>query len=173
MNDAPALGGRDPEPLETAGESDPTGTGASLTDPTDTAADPDPAFETAPHPPAVGGALPEPGADDPTPRPPVDEKVMPLVDHLGELRRRVAISLLAVVLAAAVGFMLAPQIIKLLISPLPNQEVVFLTLSGGFLVWMRISLVFGLLVALPVVLYQLWAFVAPGLTPDERRATLP
>jgi sec-independent protein translocase protein TatC len=111
--------------------------------------------------------------DTSAPRPPGDEKVMPLVDHLGELRRRVAISLLAVVIGAAVGFVLAPHIIKLLLTPLPNQEVVFLTLSGGFLVFMRIALIFGVLVALPVILYQLWAFVAPGLTPAERRATLP
>ena len=107
------------------------------------------------------------------PSPPGDEKVMPLVDHLGELRKRVAISLLAVVIGASIGFILAPHIIKLLLTPLPEQEVVFLTLSGGFLVFMRIALVFGVLVALPVILYQLWAFVAPGLTPDERRATLP
>src|SRR5262245_62148712 len=107
------------------------------------------------------------------PRSPGEELVMPLVDHLGELRRRVAISLLAVVIGAAIGFILAPHIIKLLLTPLPNQEVVFLTLSGGFLVFMRIAVIFGVLVALPVILYQLWAFVAPGLTPEERRATLP
>jgi sec-independent protein translocase protein TatC len=98
---------------------------------------------------------------------------MPLVDHLGELRRRVAISLLAVVIGAVIGFILAPHIIKLLLTPLPEQEVVFLTLSGGFLVFMRIALIFGVLVALPVILYQLWAFVAPGLTIEERRASLP
>jgi sec-independent protein translocase protein TatC len=107
------------------------------------------------------------------PRPVEDEKVMPLVDHLGELRRRVAISLFTVVIGSAIGFLLAPQIIDLMVTPLPDQRLVFLTLSGGFLVFMRISLIFGLLVALPVILYQVWAFVAPGLTREERRATLP
>ena len=117
---------------------------------------------------------PDAPATDPSSAPsPGDEMVMPLVDHLGELRKRVAISLLAVVIGASIGFILAPHIIKLLLTPLPNQEVVFLTLSGGFLVFMRIALIFGVLVALPVILYQLWAFVAPGLTPEERRATLP
>ena len=93
-----------------------------------------------------------PDEPPPTPAatpPPGDDKVMSLVDHLGELRRRVAISILAVVLGAAVGFVLAPHIMKLLLTPLPGGQVVFLTLSGGFLVFMRISLVFGLLVALP------------------------
>ena len=88
--------------------------------PSDTPQDPTPATATAPSPPG-------------------DEKVMPLVDHLGELRKRVAISLLAVVIGASIGFILAPHIIKLLLTPLPEQEVVFLTLSGGFLVFMRIA----------------------------------
>ena len=90
---------------------------------------------------------------------------MPLVDHLSELRRRVAICIVAVLLGAALGFMLAPSIITLLVSPLPNGEVVFLTLSGGFMVHLRVAIIVGLLLALPVILYQAWAFVAPGLTP--------
>jgi sec-independent protein translocase protein TatC len=103
----------------------------------------------------------------------VDPASMTLVDHLSELRRRIAISILAVLLGAVVGFILAPSIITLLVSPLPNNEVVFLTLSGGFMVHLRVALIVGLLMALPVVLYQAWAFVAPGLTPGERRAALP
>jgi sec-independent protein translocase protein TatC len=172
MSDAPGTDSRDPDALDPAAASDPTGTGATAGEPAEDASEAEPAVGGEPIPISPAEAPPEAAAAEP-PRPPADEKVMPLVDHLGELRRRVAISLLAVVIGAAVGFVFAPQIIELLISPLPNEEVVFLTLSGGFLVWMRISLVFGLLVALPVVLYQLWAFVAPGLTPDERRATLP
>ena len=98
---------------------------------------------------------------------------MTLVDHLSELRRRVAISIVAVLLFAALGFYLAPSIIGLLLSPLPNGEVVFLTLSGGFMVYLRIAIIVGVLLALPLILYQAWAFVAPGLTPSERRAALP
>lgn len=98
---------------------------------------------------------------------------MPLVDHLSELRRRIAISILVVLLGAVLGFILAPSIIKLLVTPIPNGEVVFLTLSGGFMVHLRVAIIVGLLLALPVILYQAWAFVAPGLTPHERRSALP
>lgn len=98
---------------------------------------------------------------------------MTLVDHLSELRRRVAISILAVLVGSALGFWLAPSIIKLLLTPLPNGEVVFLTLSGGFMVYLRIAMIVGILLALPIILYQAWAFVAPGLMPGERRAALP
>jgi len=102
-----------------------------------------------------------------------DEPTMTLVDHLSELRRRIAIVVIAVGVGAVIGFLLAEPIIELLLTPLPENEVVFLTLGGGFFVYLRVAVIFGILVALPVVLYQLWAFVAPGLLPDERRAALP
>ena len=98
---------------------------------------------------------------------------MTLVDHLSELRRRIAISIVAVVIGAAIGFVFADPIIRLLLTPLPDGEVVFLTLSGGFMVYLRVALIVGILLALPIILYQLWAFVAPGLMPAERRAALP
>lgn len=105
--------------------------------------------------------------------PPTDETAMTLVDHLAELRRRIAISVVAVGLGSVIGFLLAEPIIKLLLTPLPDGEVVFLTVGGGFFVYLRVAVIVGLLLALPVVLYQLWAFVAPGLLPEERRAALP
>jgi sec-independent protein translocase protein TatC len=98
---------------------------------------------------------------------------MTLVDHLSELRRRLALSIVAVLIGSVVGFILAPSIIQLLVSPLPDSEVVFLTLSGGFMVHLRVALIVGVLLALPFWLYQAWAFVAPGLTRSERRAALP
>lgn len=98
---------------------------------------------------------------------------MSLVEHLSELRRRVAISIVAVMLGAGIGFWSAPAIIELLLRPVPGGRVVFLSLTGGFTIYLRIALIVGLLLALPVVLYQIWAFVAPGLTARERRAALP
>jgi sec-independent protein translocase protein TatC len=102
-----------------------------------------------------------------------DEKVMTLVEHLSELRRRLALSILALLLGAGVGLYFAEPIIKLLLEPLPGGRVGFLTMTGGFMVYFRIALIVGALIALPVILYQLWAFVAPGLTKRERRAVLP
>jgi sec-independent protein translocase protein TatC len=113
-------------------------------------------------------------ADQPNPDPaPPEPGTMPLVDHLDELRHRLAIGVVALLVGTAIGFWLAPSIIKLLLTPLPGGEVVFLTLSGGFMVYLRVAVVVGLLLSLPILLYQAWAFVAPGLTPSERRASLP
>ncbi len=114
------------------------------------------------------GMAPEPQViDDPEPA------TMTLVDHLSELRRRIAISIVAVGIGAVIGFLLAEPIIKLLLTPLPDGEVVVLTVGGGFFVFLRVALIVGILLALPVILYQVWAFVAPGLLPEERKAALP
>lgn len=122
---------------------------------------------------AIELPAPSPPAGPPEPAAGSEAATMTLVDHLSELRKRIAISILVVIIFSALGFYLAPQIIELLLTPMPGGEVVFLTLSGGFMVYLRVAVIVGILFALPVILYQLWAFVAPGLMPNERRAALP
>lgn len=110
-------------------------------------------------------------------RPPVnagDEKVMSLVDHLSELRRRVAISVLVILVGTAIGFLVSPQIVTLLKSQLPTQgPLIFTQLGGAFFVTLRIAVIVGIALASPVVLWQVWLFISPGLTPRERRAARP
>jgi sec-independent protein translocase protein TatC len=101
-----------------------------------------------------------------------DPSVMSLVDHLTELRRRLIISGLAVVAGTVVGFFLTPGLIGLLKAPIPGA-LVFTTLGGAFFLQLKLALLVGIALAFPVVLYQLWAFVAPGLTARERRAARP
>jgi sec-independent protein translocase protein TatC len=103
---------------------------------------------------------------------PPGDKVMTLVDHLAELRRRIAISLLAVIATSVIGFLLSPQIIILLSQPV-GRPLQFITPGGAFFTQVKIALIIGIALALPVVLYQLWAFVAPGLTAHERRVARP
>ena len=121
----------------------------------------------------LAGALPTSGPQPPRDGDGTDGSVMSLVDHLAELRRRVAVSLVAIVVGGVIGFYFAPQIIKLMLDPLPNHRVVFLTLSGGFLLYFKIAVIVGIVIGLPIILYEVWAFVAPGLTERERRTALP
>jgi sec-independent protein translocase protein TatC len=120
---------------------------------------------------------PAPPGRPSTTTPPEEEGVMSLVDHLAELRRRLFISILAVVIGGAVGFYFAADVQKLLLQPFlasnPGSVVQFLTVSGGFFLYVKISLVFGIVIGLPVIVYEVWQFVAPGLTQRERRAALP
>jgi sec-independent protein translocase protein TatC len=120
----------------------------------------------------------EPGRPaDPQPQPPAvraDEKTMSLVDHLSELRSRLVRVVLAVLVGTAVGFWFAPNIRDVLIAPLPNDlDLQVLGVGDGFFIQLKIAIVTGIILAMPVILYQLWAFVAPGLTDTEKRAIRP
>ncbi len=120
---------------------------------------------------ASGLSLPsEPPA--PSPAPP-DGSVMSLVDHLGELRDRLFRAIIAVVAGSVVGFYFARDIRNFLLIPLPNGVAQVLGPGDAFAIQLRISIVVGIILAMPVLLYQIWAFIAPGLTPDERRTVRP
>lgn len=99
---------------------------------------------------------------------------MSLVDHLAELRNRIAWSLLGVGIGAGVGFAFGEQIIAFLSSPLPDELTLYYNGIGDpFAIRIRIALVAGVIIAMPVILWQVWRFIAPGLTASERRAILP
>ncbi|HYH92946.1 MAG TPA: twin-arginine translocase subunit TatC [Candidatus Saccharimonadales bacterium] len=104
---------------------------------------------------------------------PGDDSVMSLVDHLGELRTRLFRIILAVVVGGAVGFMIADPIRDKLLDLIPDGTAQALGPGDGFAITLRISLVVGVILAMPVILYQVWAFIAPGLTPAERKAIRP
>jgi sec-independent protein translocase protein TatC len=119
---------------------------------------------------------PEPGSDPPEPAPASTggtSAEMTLVDHLGELRDRVIRIVLAVLVASIIGFYLANPIIGMLVAPLPNTQLQFTGLGDAFFINVKIAVVVGIIIAMPVILYQVWAFVAPGLTEAERRTVRP
>jgi sec-independent protein translocase protein TatC len=99
-------------------------------------------------------------------------KVMTVVEHLTELRRRIFISIAAVTAGAILGFVLAPDALRILKAPI-SQPLYFTAPSSAFFLELKLALMIGVAIASPVILYQLWAFVAPGLTSRERRLALP
>ncbi len=121
------------------------------------------------------GAPPDPpgGPEPSTPAVVADDKVMSLVDHLSELRSRVIRIIIVVAVCSLVGFWAAPTIRDFLIKPLPTGQVQVLSPGEGFAIYLKISIVAGIILAMPLILYQVWAFVAPGLTRHERRILAP
>jgi sec-independent protein translocase protein TatC len=117
-------------------------------------------------------AEPPAGPDAPPAEP---SAVMSLVDHLTELRTRIVRSILAIVVGSAIGFALHDPIEKVLTDPLPAAALPLQVLDpgGAFGIALRIAVIVGIILAMPILLYQLWAFVSPGLTPSERRALRP
>ncbi|MFI8436365.1 twin-arginine translocase subunit TatC [Streptomyces sp. NPDC079020] len=115
-----------------------------------------------------------------------DEGRMPLLDHLRELRNRLLKSVLAVVIAVIVAAFFQKEIFEFLMEPIldsvgckngavtmvngrPCAEMTTNGLLSPFTIALKVALMAGVLVATPVWLYQLWAFVAPGLHSQEKR----
>ncbi|ONK81695.1 uncharacterized protein A4U43_C01F31940 [Asparagus officinalis] len=100
-----------------------------------------------------------------------DDKEMSIFDHLEELRQRIFISVLAVGAAILGCFAFSKDLIVLLEAPVSSQGVRFLQLSPGefFFTTIKVSGYCGLLLGSPIILYEIIAFVLPGLTRDERR----
>jgi sec-independent protein translocase protein TatC len=116
-------------------------------------------------------AAPEPGAPDADADAP-DPSVMSLVDHLSELRRRIIVSIVAFSLASVLGFLLAPDAIRILKAPIP-EPLYFTAPGSAFMLQLKVAVMIGAAIGSPVALYELWAFVSPGLTARERRLARP
>ena len=100
---------------------------------------------------------------------------MSLVEHLDELRSRVIVVAVSVVIAGIIGFALAQPIIDLLRAPLPDDQDTLYAFGVGesLAVRLRVALYVGVALSVPVILYELWRFVTPGLTVTERRLVWP
>jgi len=94
-----------------------------------------------------------------------------LVEHLDELRSRIVISLVAMVVPIVVAYVFHERIIELLVQPLPPERRKLLTLAPlePFTTSVRVSIYAGLLVALPIILWQLWSFLAPAMEEQTQR----
>jgi sec-independent protein translocase protein TatC len=103
------------------------------------------------------------------------EEEATLVEHLEELRGRIMVSLAAVSVATAVAFAFHGRILDWLVRPLPpaHRQLAAFGVAEPFSVSLAVSLYAGILLALPVILWQLWSFLAPALdTAAERRILL-
>jgi sec-independent protein translocase protein TatC len=99
-----------------------------------------------------------------------DKTNMSLWEHVNELRKRLFIALIAFIVACVATFNLAPTFINILASPVGGMDkLVSIEVTENLGVFMRVSLLSGFILALPVLLYEVLAFVLPGLTPSEKR----
>jgi sec-independent protein translocase protein TatC len=100
---------------------------------------------------------------------------MPFLEHLGELRTRIVRSLLGLIVGLVIAFPSSKHVMLWLSRPIhaTQNELVFLTVTEAFWVQMKVALFVGLFIASPWILYQVWAFIAPGLYPQERKYAIP
>lgn len=98
---------------------------------------------------------------------------MPFLHHLEELRWRLLKSFVAVVLASLTAFYFRVQIFMFLVAPLGEIKLHVTEVTGSFYAFLKVSLIVGILAAIPIVFFQLWSFVSPGLYREEKGAVLP
>mgnify|MGYP002525442063 FL=1 len=102
---------------------------------------------------------------------------MPFLDHLEELRWRLVKSLGSILLGAAITFFFIDSLIELLIRPTKNlstpMDLQVLKVQGMFMIKWGIALIGGLVLAIPVLTFQLWKFIAPGLYLNEKKYVAP
>jgi sec-independent protein translocase protein TatC len=97
-----------------------------------------------------------------------------VVEHLDELRSRLIVVALAFLVAFGLCFWQNHRLLDIVNDPLPNGKMpITLSPAESFTTTMTVSAYFALLICLPIVLYQLYAFVLPAFTPNERKVALP
>ena len=107
---------------------------------------------------------------------PVGPARMPLLDHLGELRRRLTIIIVSVIIGTAVFYFATPTIIDLLtdpIAPFVGGKFYIMSSLGGFSLRFSIALKTAAVVCVPMILWQILGFFLPALKPKERRWVVP
>jgi len=121
-------------------------------------------------------------------------KTMTILDHLGEFRKKITVSLIALCVTFLITFNYSEYIFKFLMFPLRynldfsvkkmymyfvpqdklhNTKLIFLSPVEGFWMNMKIAFVAALILALPVIFQQLWSFVSPGLQAKEKKYVFP
>ena len=112
----------------------------------------------------------------------LEDSSAPLIEHLAELRTRLIRSVLAFLVGMVICFAFGGQLLDFLLDPIektmrdlgnPNPVMQYTAPQEYFFTLIRISMVGGLVVSFPVIGYQLWRFVAPGLYKNEKNAFLP
>jgi len=106
-----------------------------------------------------------------------DEK-QPFLTHLEELRKRLIVCAIAVGIGFVITYFFSDWIFALLVEPLKaampeGDQLIFTNLPEMFITYLKVALIAGVLIAAPVIFYELWMFIAPGLYQNEKKYLIP
>lgn len=113
---------------------------------------------------------------------PIDDKPMPLLDHLIELRRRLIWAMAAFLVCFFISYYFSKQVYSFLAQPLADilqdrgggdRRMIFTALYEAFFTYLKVAMFSAAFISFPVIAIQIWLFVAPGLYRSEKRAMLP
>ena len=101
------------------------------------------------------------------------DKELSLVQHLAEFKDRLMVAAIAIAITTAISFVFTTDIIRMLILPVGvDQKLTSLSPTENFTTYMRVALFSGIALSMPVILYEIYAYIDPALHPQERRFVL-
>jgi sec-independent protein translocase protein TatC len=100
------------------------------------------------------------------------EEKLPILEHIQELRKRLFRAIIALIIGALLGSLGTNPAIRVLVRPLQEADVIVLSPTEAPIIYFKVALFLGFVVALPYITYQIYAFVSPGLYPKERKVFL-
>lgn len=108
----------------------------------------------------------------------MQEEQLPFTEHLEELRKRFIVCLVAVGIGFVISYAFSEQIYQVLALPIRNilkddSSFIFTSLTEPFFTYLKLAFFSGIALASPVIIYQIWAFVAPGLYKHEKKYSVP
>ena len=109
----------------------------------------------------------------------MDEKKLPLTSHLQELRKRLILSFIAIGVGFVICYTFADSIFNVLAAPLTDilkaqgGTLIFISVAEAFFTYMKVAFIASVILTSPFILYQIWAFVAPGLYQKEKKYVIP
>jgi sec-independent protein translocase protein TatC len=101
----------------------------------------------------------------------MEDMQMSIIEHLAELRKRIVISIGGLIFFSILGYSFITDILKIFTKPV-GKDLVYLVPTEAFFTQLKLSMFVGFLLALPIILYQIWRFVLPGLKKEEKRYLL-
>jgi sec-independent protein translocase protein TatC len=107
-----------------------------------------------------------------------NEEKQPFMGHLEELRKRLIVCAIAVGVGFVVSYVFSEKLFQLLVSPLievmpAGERLIFTNLPEMFLTYLKVAFIAGAMLASPVIFYELWLFIAPGLYQKEKKLVIP
>ena len=98
----------------------------------------------------------------------MDDIKKPIVEHISELRRRIIVIISVVIIGTIVSYIFREKLIDLILSPVRELDFIYLTPPELFLAYVKIALVVGIIATSPIIFWQIWVFLVPGLKKKEK-----
>ncbi|WP_353096982.1 twin-arginine translocase subunit TatC [Tissierella praeacuta] len=102
----------------------------------------------------------------------MEDKQLTLVEHLSELRKRIIIIFIAIILGSFLGYKYIDIMVEYIVKPAKKLEFIYLSPPELFVAYIKIAVIVGIIISSPISLMQIWLFVKPGLKRNERRYLL-